>query len=155
MFQVCQKAFLEILGLKRYRVENIAKQYREEGVMPREKRGGDHKSHKYLAKQSAVIDFIKSLKCSEPHYCRGSSQRLYLPAELSINRSWKMYNVQAETMLKVKRSYFRNKFNTKFNLGFGSPQTDVCSVCLQLLEKIKLTADENIKKDLMIQKQFT
>lgn len=82
-------------------------------------------------KQIAVIEFIKKLNCSEPHYCRGSSERCYLPAELSINKLWKIFNHQAKSSVKVKRSYFINIFNRKFNLGFGSPQTDVCSVCLQ------------------------
>lgn len=82
-------------------------------------------------KQIAVIEFIKKLNCSEPHYCRGSSERCYLPAELSINKLWKIFNHQAKSSVKVKRSYFINIFNRKLNLGFGSPQTDVCSVCLQ------------------------
>lgn len=39
--------------------------------------------------------------------------------------------------------------NSNFNLG--SPRTDVCSVCLQLVEKIKMAKKERIKNGLMIQ----
>lgn len=151
MLRVCQITFLDILGIKRYRVDAISKKFLKEGLLPAENRGGDRKSHKYFEKKAAVIKFIKKLKCSEPHYCRGSSARLYLPAELSINKLYQMYDEKAEAHLKVKRSYFRMVFNTNFNLGFGSPRTDVCSVCLQYTEKIKAASDENTKKDMMFQ----
>lgn len=86
MIRVCQKTFINILDIKRYRVERISKNFLKEGLMPEDNRGGDRKSHKYLGKKTAIIEFIKKLKCSEPHYCRGSSARLYLAAELSINK---------------------------------------------------------------------
>lgn len=71
---------------------------------------------------------------------------------ISINKLWKIYNGQAETSVKVKKSYFRNLFNTKFNIGLGSPQTDVCSMCQQYTEKIKTYTEEKVKPDLMTQK---
>lgn len=36
-----------------------------------------------------------------------------------------------------KENYFRHIFNTDYDIGFGSPRTNVCSTCLQLTEKIK------------------
>lgn len=71
---------------------------------------------------------------------------------ISINKLWKIYNEQAETSVKVKKSYFRNLFNTKFNIGFGSPQTDVSSMCQQYTEKIKTYTEEKVKLDHMTQK---
>lgn len=76
------------------------------------------------------MDFIGELNCEEPHYCRGKSKRYYLPAELSINKLWRMYNNSQVDDLKVKKSYFHNIFNQNYNLGFGSPRTDVCLTCL-------------------------
>lgn len=65
-----------------------------------------------------------------------------------------MYKEQAEAQFQtVKASYFRRIFNTTFNIGFGSPRTDVCSTCLQLQEQIKYEKDSNKKKDLMIKKR--
>lgn len=46
MIFVCQKAFLQILHIKRYRIENVVKNYYLEGKFPKENRGGDRKSHK-------------------------------------------------------------------------------------------------------------
>ncbi|CAH2101311.1 unnamed protein product [Euphydryas editha] len=152
MMQVCQKAFLQVLQIKRYRVENVIKNYHLHGKFPIEKRGGDRMSHKFKDKKENVIKFIKTFKCSEAHYCRGNSRRMYLPSELSINKMAKMYNDQAQENLKVKKLYFRAIFNTIFNLGFGSPRVDVCSTCLQLNEKIKNVQNDSDKATLIAEK---
>ena len=55
--------------------------------------------------------------------------------------------------MKVSKSFFRNIFNTKFNIGFKSPVSDVCSICLSLDEKIKLETDKGRRSDLLIQKR--
>lgn len=52
---------------------------------------------------------------------------------------------------EVKIGYLRKIFNTSFNIGFGSPRQDVCSDCLQLLERIKLSNIERQKQELRAQ----
>ena len=37
---------------------------------------------------------------------------------------WKMYSKVKEN-IQVKESYFRMVFNKNYNLGFGSPQSDI------------------------------
>lgn len=108
---------------------------------------------KMRTKKKAIMDFIGRLDCEEPHYCRGKTKRYYLPAELSINKLWLMYN-NSHPDLKVKNSYFRNIFNQNYNLGFGSPRTDVCSTCLQFNEKIKTENDNNIRSQLLINQRI-
>lgn len=49
--------------------------------------------------------------------------------------------------LKVKGSYFRSIFNTKFNLV-------ICSTCTELAEKIKKCTDGNLKQTYMAQKRI-
>lgn len=60
-----------------------------------------------------------------------------------------MFNSQASNELKVKRSFFKKIFNTKFNLGFGHPVTDGCSVCIQLKLKIRSEEDEEARNTLI------
>lgn len=97
--------------------------------------------------------FIESFKVVESHYCRSTStERKYLPSDLNIKKMWRMYLKQAE--VQVKECYFRRIFNTHYNVGFGSPRTDVCSTCTELLEKIEVETDENVKKDLIAQKRL-
>ncbi|KAJ8706277.1 hypothetical protein PYW08_006831 [Mythimna loreyi] len=151
---VCQTFFLNVLQIKKYRVQTIMKEYFETGTLLNEKRGGDRVSHKNMEKKRAVMSFIEKLHCEEPHYCRGNTKRLYLSAELSINKLYRLYNSQVESELKVKPSYFRNIFNRNYNLGFGSPRTDVCSVCLQFTEKMKTETRVNIRNDLIVMQRI-
>lgn len=150
---VCQKAFLGILNITKHRVQYIMKKFLETGGEPvKEKRGGDHKSHLFAEKKKSVMQFINLFQVDEPHYCRGHSERRYLPAQLSINKMWKMYNsLQNMEALKVTKGYFRKIFNNNYNLGFGSPRVDVCSVCLQLVEKIKREKNETRKQGFMVE----
>nr|CAH7760530.1 unnamed protein product [Callosobruchus chinensis] len=62
-------------------------------------------------------------------------------------------NHRPET-LPVIHSYFRHIFNTCYNLGFGTPRTDVCSTFLSLSEKIKPCKDLATKKSLEIEKRL-
>lgn len=148
--RVCQTFFLKVLQIKKYRIQTIMKEYFEKGTLIKENRGGDHVSQKNEIKKIGVMNFIEKLHCEEPHYCRGNTKRYYLSSELSINKLWQMYNDQAENEVKVKSSYFRNVFRKKYNLGFGTPRTDVCSHCLQFAEKFKSETDTSIRNDLII-----
>jgi hypothetical protein len=69
---------------------------------------------------------------------------------------WKMYNssiADGEGNLKVTHWYFRNIFNTKYNLGFGTPRVDVCSTCLQLEERLKHVGPGVEKQQLITEKR--
>lgn len=140
--QVCQRYFFTILQITKYRVQSIMKEYYHTGRLLGENRGGDHVSLKYTAKREAVMSFINKIPCDEPHYCRGNSKRYYLSLELSINRLWKMYNSEAADDLKVKQSFFRRIFNTKYNLSFGTSRTDVCATCLRYSEEMKVEKEQ-------------
>jgi hypothetical protein len=143
--QVCGKTFLAILGISRFRVNRIAKNYALTGELPTEKRGGARNVEKHLRKRESVKAFIEKLKCVESHYCRGKSSRQYLPSELNIVKLMKMYNSSVEDHLKMKRTFFRNIFCQCYNIGFNTPVTDACSRCIELREKIKVEKDVNKK----------
>lgn len=99
--------------------------------MPKENRGGDHRSTHYEEKRESVKTFIKSLKGEESHYYRNkTANRVYLSSELNIRKLCRMYNA-ANPERSVKQSFFRNIFNKKFIIGFGNPRTDVCTKCLE------------------------
>lgn len=65
-----------------------------------------------------------------------------------------MYNETAVAEEKVKESYFRNIFNTRFNLSFKTPRTDVCSTCLELSERLKRALNDDEKKQLATEKKI-
>ena len=152
--QVCQKLFLTVLQITKYRVQSIMKTYFETGQLLTEKRGGDRISNKYLPKREAIKRFINKIPCQEPHYCRGNTKRYYLSSELSINKLWKQYNIEASHDLKVKKSYFRHIFNSNYNLGFGTPRTDVCATCLRFSSEIGHQNDAQARNDLMMSQRL-
>lgn len=80
-----------------------------------------------------VKAFISKLKPVESHYCREkNSTRQYLPSEMSISSLYKAFkNFELGSQL-VKYDFFCSIFCTDFNIGFGSPPTDCCSLCISL-----------------------
>ncbi|XP_039297057.1 uncharacterized protein LOC120354249 [Nilaparvata lugens] len=148
---VCLNAFIGILGISRFRVNNITKTFHEQGFIT-EKRGGFKRTAEFAPKKINVMKFIEKLQCIESHYCRKESNRKYLSSDLSIKKLFMMYSAENGNV-PVKESYFRNIFNTNYNLGFRSPRTDVCSTCLCLQEKIKAESDPGKKSNLLIEKR--
>lgn len=144
---VCKDAFLDILNLKRYRVEGVLSRFFKNQLMPAENRGGDHRSTKLFDIRENIIKFIKSFTVIEKHYCRGKSERQYIASDLSIVKMWKIYSKTFPDK-QCKLSFFRKLFNTKFNIGFNAPQVDVCSYCLEYKEKLKREQDLTAKKAL-------
>ncbi|KAF9796767.1 hypothetical protein SFRURICE_012618 [Spodoptera frugiperda] len=154
--RVCKSTFLNVLKVGKDRVTGILQRsYKDGGSTAKENRGGNHKIARYAEKRRRVEQFIESLEAAEPHYCRAkSSIRLYLPPELNIVKLWKMYQEQVQDMpqLKVKQSFFRDIFNKKYNVGFGSPLKDTCSRCFELTRKIETASTSQEKVTFMTQK---
>lgn len=128
------------------RVTGVVSRHFNSGEMPVENRGGNRKETLYILfaeKKQFVLDFIKKFKVLESHYCRSkTSCRLYLSSDLNITKMWRLYDSKTnDGTKKVKQSYFRHIFVTNYNIGFGSPRTDECSICLSLSERIKHSTD--------------
>lgn len=141
---VCKETFLAVLGITKHRVEGVMKRFFHKNQLPAENRGGDHISHMKDDERTSVIEFIKKITVLEKHYCRGRSARQYVASDLSIKKLWRMYN-EENSNLTVKECFFRNIFNLKFNIGFSTPQVDVCSTCLEFKEKLKRENDDEKK----------
>lgn len=151
---VCRDTFLRVLLIRKDRLQGVlTRHYNNRGQLATEGRGGDRHNEKNTAKREAVAHFIESLNCSEGHYCRGkSTARVYLPPELNIKRLWNMY-LSVEGNPKVKECFFRHVFNTSYNIGFGSPSSDVCSKCLEYRERLKKETDEEEKSKIFTEKK--
>nr|CAH7727985.1 unnamed protein product [Callosobruchus chinensis] len=105
-------------------------------------------------KKKAISEYIESLNSVASHYCRSEvSTRTYLPCDLNIKRLAKMYNDSVEEHLQVKESFFRFYFNTNYNIGFGTPKTDVCSTCIRFKEELKKEKDVGKHNDLIIKQR--
>lgn len=149
------QGFIGALRIGRSRLESLTKEKAQNGKAPRERRGGDRRSHLYADKRKAVKEWIGKLKAVESHYGRGKSVRHYLPSELlSIKNIWRLYTNQAGEGLAVIYQYFKNIFFNRIYLAIGTPRTDVCSTCLQRTGRFKIATTPQRKQELTTQKRI-
>ncbi|CAH1957368.1 unnamed protein product [Acanthoscelides obtectus] len=115
MVNVCRQSFMDILGVKKDRILNVVKRFKESYEMPKERRGGDRIKDENNTKRAAIKKFVESLKCIE--CCRSKTfNRFYLPAELNIRKLWRMFNNAVFKDLQT---------NSKYSLRKGSlPESD-------------------------------
>lgn len=145
---VCIAALTEILHVSKTRLQRIARQFHVEGCVSK-KRGGVRLSRKqkYDTQEHNIREFISKLYVTDSHYCHSKTERKYLSSDLSIKKLYRMYSEWTTLEEKPKTSYFQYIFTTKYNIGFGSPASDVCSTCLSYGERIK-AAEGNDKSSL-------
>lgn len=99
---------------------------------------------KLLEDEQFARNHILSIPTVESHYCRKSTTRKYLPAELTLNKLYEMYkdsckeNDRIPISISVYKKYFYG-----YNLSFHKPRKDICNAC-QLFES--LSVEEKEKK---------
>ena len=110
---------------------------------------------------------IKSFPTIESHYGRGKSSKgkKYLSSQLSVATMHElyleMYEPQEYSKMKkdgsgnpqIKYDFYRDCFNSHFNLSFGIPKTDTCAMCDELNVKINDASDPTQKERLKTEKQ--
>lgn len=149
--RVCRDFFMNTLLVKKDRLQLLCRRFLETGDFVADKRGGDTRSKFYKNEKISVKKFIESIKAVESHYSRNKNcTRQYLSSDLSLKKLHEMYNNENEN-LKVKYEYFRKIFVLEYNISFGSPATDVCSMCLCLKEKIKKCKEHSQKNEARLQ----
>lgn len=118
--------------------------------MPKEKRGGHRLKEKHDDMTRIIKRNILKYKCRETHYSRKDSSRSYLAPELNLTKMWQRYceECQRGGLAKCSLSKYKSVFYKNFNLGFGNPRTDTCSICAEYQIKIKATNDLEAKNDL-------
>lgn len=130
--QVCKSAFCEIFQIGRKKVD-IIQQRHTEGASPREDLQGKHFNRPHKIQDHVItfiVEHINSFPADSSHYSRNNNpNRKYLSPTLNIHQLYLLYIEKCDEKnktqcYKVKEGTFRNIFCTKFNLGFGSPQSD-------------------------------
>ncbi|KAJ8943811.1 hypothetical protein NQ318_020883, partial [Aromia moschata] len=101
LLQVCQKAFVHILGISKARVQRLSTLQLRTGEAPRERRGGDTRSRNFVDKRNAVRDFLENAFPGE--------QKRGLLSDQSIRKLWQSYNLQCDPSLGVTYGQLRLK----------------------------------------------
>ncbi|KAI4471644.1 dna-directed rna polymerases i ii and iii subunit rpabc2 [Holotrichia oblita] len=78
-----------------------------------------------------IVEHINAFARVPSHYCRKESLKQYLPGDLNVQIMYRMYKERCRELNKKpeKLWYYRNIFNTNFNLAFYSPRRDICDKC--------------------------
>ncbi|KAJ8887479.1 hypothetical protein PR048_013694 [Dryococelus australis] len=72
LVQVCKKYFRSILGISEKKIQWMCSRHFKTVLQTSENREGDHKSHHFAEKRTAVKSFIEILVPLEKHYLRAS-----------------------------------------------------------------------------------
>lgn len=77
------------------------------------------------------------------HYSLGDSSKIYLPEDLNVKKMHTMF-LKDNGSVSVSYETYRNIFCNDFNIAFGYPRTDTCSICDEFVAKTKaLEAEKN------------
>lgn len=127
--KVCQDFFLATLNISKNRIYYFFKKVQDpKSGVPRSPLTGKHKKKVILDERKELVrKHIASFPTVDSHYCRANSSRKYLETNLNIQRMYDLY--KSETEEPVKYHFYRNIFNSEFNIGFLKPKKDLCDLC--------------------------
>jgi hypothetical protein len=84
-------------------------------------------------RKNFVIEHIDSIPRVYSHYCRSDTSKQYFESSLNIVKLYELYKEKCENSvspkISVKISFYRNIFNTEFNIEFVKPKQDLCDIC--------------------------
>ena len=139
--QVCQKFFLETLGITEKWVRTAPLKHRvHNGAVPEDRRGKTKK--KSVVKtiiRNDVMNHIKKFPTVEGHYTRKDSKSRYLPECLSVSRMHGQYLIEKQGLGQTENvatlRQYRDVFKQEFRLKFFRPKKDQCGRCLSWKNK--------------------
>lgn len=149
---VCVKSFLSVASITMDRLKGLRKFMKASSdVKRKENRGGPRVKQEQISVTRSIINHISKFKTVESHYGRGKSVRSYLPSTLNVRKMYLMWKREVANCGGKICSYqkYYTIFTHKFNLGFGSPRSDICSFCVTKKAEINRTGDVNEKQKLI------
>lgn len=146
--RVCQNAFLSLHGIRKKKLEVLQVSLKKTGSAPTDKRGR-HKNRPLKLKpktEEAIQEHIKSFKGRQSHYSMHDSKKIYLSEDLNIKKMFGMFLQKYENQgHSVSYETYRKIFCRDFNISFGYPRSDTCSICDEYQAKVKSLEFEKSK----------
>ena len=129
--RVCKEFFLKTLNVSNKLIHyNVSKMRTSFGTTRADGRGCSVSGNKISeAKREEVRKHIASFPAMESHYCRSGTTKKYLEANLSVKEMYRLYCEGVNGATRVKEAFYRQIFNTEFNLSFHRPKKDYCQLC--------------------------
>lgn len=152
---VCKKAFLSLHDITPARLRRLQSSLCEDLKSPLDRRG-QHENRPNAVPQEVenlIKLHIRSFKPRQSHYSlRQNPNRYYLDETLNVRRMYKMF--LEEYRLHVSYKVYWSIFHGKFNIKFGLPRTDTCSICDSLRQKEAAEENEDLKRSLTTEKEI-
>lgn len=130
--KVCQRFFLGTLAISDTVVRTALGKVTDVGTIEPEMRGGrvDCNQQRDSLICKLVNCHIDRFPRVESHFCRQSSNRDYLCAELTLSKMHRMYcDEQSDKKSMVSYTYYSKIFHQK-NISFHHPKKDQCTLCI-------------------------
>ncbi|KAJ4431178.1 hypothetical protein ANN_19775 [Periplaneta americana] len=129
--KVCKKFFLGTLNIGEKTVITAKKKEAGGPSFVTDDRRGRHIPANKTNDQAAegVREHINLFPRVESHYCRKSSTKQFLNADLNIQKMYRLYKTWSAEKENVKENVYRRIFTTEFNLYFHRPKKDLCRIC--------------------------
>nr|CAH7728829.1 unnamed protein product [Callosobruchus chinensis] len=136
---ICQDAICSRYQFSRKKIERIQNMLKQGKSAPAPSKRGKHSNRPHKIKEevlACIINHIKKFAAEESHYSRNRNcHKKYLSPLLNMTQMHKLYLQECEEKklddsFKVnKHSMYVHVFTNKFNLSFGQPRSDTCSIC--------------------------
>ncbi|XP_031333906.1 uncharacterized protein LOC116163915 [Photinus pyralis] len=146
-YKVCQHFFINTLDITQRVIRTAVK-----GKVAdfSDQRGKHEPKHKITNTQrNNLRKFINSLPAVPSHYCRGSTTKLYLPADIrSFTNLYNLYSshVRKEEAEPVAYTTFKRTIHKEYNIGIHVPRKDKCVKCLKYSQLSEAQKTEKLKQ---------
>lgn len=128
--RVCLQFFLKTLNIS----QKIIRHSVEGKTRANDDRRGRH-SPKHIVsaeRKSEFEAFIQRLPAVPSHYCRSSTQKLYLPADIrNYANLYRLYRkaMEEDNKKPISETCFRSLLKKTYNIGIHVPKKDKCVKC--------------------------
>lgn len=154
VFKVCQKTLCDIYKITPRRVQILVDKIKFNKPMNDGRGTHENRPNKIPDEnKDLVMSHVASFPLQENHYSRNESKKQCLSPDLGIEKMWNLFK-EKYPYTQVTLHYYRDIFNTKFNLRFGVPRSDTCDLCDSLFIKMKSTDDPHKLRELQIESQL-
>jgi hypothetical protein len=141
--------FLKTLDISEKTVKIAKEKEKETGFAVSDQRGRHQPGSKKTEDvREKIREHIRSFPALESHYGRASSQKKYLDSNLSVKKMHELYTEKCslENVKPENLKFYRDIFNTDFNISFHKPKKDACNFCSAFQNMTECeTADKEVE----------
>ena len=139
--KVCKIMFLNTTGISERQVKTALQKQTPEGAAISENRGRRPKTEP-TPQEQAVLEHILLFPRVESHYCRSSTNNMYISNELNVSRMHVLYKawcLKAGRPAASYKTYYKVFIET--GLKFHRPKKDQCGICSAYNENSENSAE--------------